>query len=89
MNFYHFQEQFLQIFALDCCNLRVYASSDLQALVRTGILIHQAYSTDCSQHGTDFAKTNQNEVMRIRTNSFKYFRIRKLICENEFATVNL
>ena len=49
----------------------------------------QAYSTGCSQHNTDFAKTNQNEVVRIRTNFFEDFRIRKLIRENEFMILNL
>ena len=47
------------------------------------------YSTGRSQHNTDFTKTNQNEVMRIRTNFFEDFRIRKLICENEFVILNL
>ena len=47
------------------------------------------YSTGRSQHNTDFAKTNKNEVMRIRTNFFEDFRIRKLICENEFVILNL
>ena len=32
------------------------------------------YSTGCSQHNTDFAKTNQNEILRNRTNFFKDFR---------------
>ena len=38
---------------------------------------------------TDFAKTNQNEVVQIHTNFFDNFRIRKLICENEFGILNL
>ena len=37
----------------------------------------QLYSTGRSQHNTDFAKTNQNEVVRIRTNFFEYFLMRK------------
>ena len=41
------------------------------------------------QHNTDFAKTNQNEVMQIRTNFFEDFGIRKLFCENEFMILNL
>ena len=48
-----------------------------------------AYSTGRSQHNTDFAKTNQNEVVRIHTNFFEDFRIRKLIRENEFVILNL
>ena len=47
------------------------------------------YSTGRSQHNTDFAKTNQNEVLQIRTNFFEDFRIRKLIHENEFVILNL
>ena len=47
------------------------------------------YSTGRSQHNTDFAKTNQNEVMRICTNFFEYFWIHKLIRENEFVILNL
>ena len=47
------------------------------------------YSTGRSQHNTDFAKTNQNEVLRNRTNFFEDFRIRKLIRENEFVILNL
>ena len=47
------------------------------------------YSTGRLQHDADFAKTNQNEVVRIRTNFFEDFRIRKLIRENEFAILNL
>ena len=47
------------------------------------------YSTGRSQHNTDFAKTNQNEVVRIRMNFFKDFRIRKVIRENEFVILNL
>ena len=47
------------------------------------------YSTGRSQHNTDFAKTNQNKVVRIRTNFFEDFRIRKLIRENEFVILNL
>ena len=47
------------------------------------------YSTGRSQHNTDFAKTNQNEVVRIRTNFFEDFRIRKIIRENEFVILNL
>ena len=31
------------------------------------------YSTGRSQHNTDFAKTNQNEVVRILTNFFEDF----------------
>ena len=48
-----------------------------------------AYSTGRSQQNTDFAKTNQNEVLRIRKNFFEDFRIRKLIRENEFVILNL
>ena len=48
-----------------------------------------SYSTGRLQHNTDFAKTNQNEVMRIHTNFFEDFRIRKLILENEFVILNL
>ena len=48
-----------------------------------------SYSTGRSQHNTDFAKTNQNEVLRIRKNFFEDFRIRKLIRENEFVILNL
>ena len=44
---------------------------------------------DLNTHNTDFAKTNQNEVVRIRTNFFEDFRIRKLIRENEFVILNL
>ena len=47
------------------------------------------YSTGRLQHNTDFAKTNQNEVVRIRMNFFENFRIRKLICGNEFVILNL
>ena len=47
------------------------------------------YSTGRSQHNADFAKTNQNEVVRIRTNFFEDFRIRRLIRENEFVILNL
>ena len=47
------------------------------------------YSTGRLQHDTDFAKTNQNEVVQIHTNFFDNFRIRKLICENEFGILNL
>ena len=47
------------------------------------------YSAGHSQHNTDFTKTNQNEVMQIRMNFFKYLRIRKLIYENEFVILNL
>ena len=47
------------------------------------------YSTGRSQHNTDFAKANQNKVMRIGTNFFEDFRIRKLICENELVILNL
>ena len=47
------------------------------------------YSTGRSKHDTDFAKTNQNEVVQIRTNFFEDFRIRKLIRENEFVILNL
>ena len=47
------------------------------------------YSTGRSQHNTDFANMNQNEVVRIRMNFFEDFRIRKLICENEFVILNL
>ena len=49
----------------------------------------QRYSTGHSQHNTDFAKTNQNEVVRIRTKFFEDFRIRKLIHENKFVILNL
>ena len=48
-----------------------------------------SYSTGRSQHNTDFAKMNQNEVLRIRTNFFEDFWIRKLIRENEFVILNL
>ena len=47
------------------------------------------YSTVRSQHNTDFAKTNQNEVVRIRMNFFEYVRVRKLIRENELVILNL
>ena len=47
------------------------------------------YSTGRSQRNTDFAQTNQNEVMRIHMNFFEDFRIRKLICESEFMILNL
>ena len=47
------------------------------------------YGAGRLQHDTDFAKTNQNEVVRIRTNFFEDFRIRKLIHENEFVILNL
>ena len=47
------------------------------------------YSTGHSQHNTNFAKMNRNEVMRICTDFLKYFRIRKLIHENEFVILNL
>ena len=47
------------------------------------------YSTGHSQHNTDFAIMNQNEVVRIPTNFFEDFRIRKLIRENEFVMLNL
>ena len=53
------------------------------------LILNMAYSTVRSQHNTDFAKTNQNEVVRIRTNFFEDFRIRKLIRENEFVILNL
>ena len=55
------------------------------------IIIHFrfVYSTGHSQYSTDFAKTNQNEVVRIRTKFSEDFRIRKLIRENEFVTLNL
>ena len=46
------------------------------------------YSTGRSQHNTDFAKTNQNEVVRIRTNFFEDFRICKLIREIKFIEEN-
>ena len=49
----------------------------------------QLYSTGRSQRNTNFAKTNQNEIVRIRTNFFEDFRIRKLIHENEFVILNL
>ena len=49
----------------------------------------KAYSTGRSQHNTDFAKMNKNEVMRICTNFFEDFRFRKLIRENEFMILNL
>ena len=48
-----------------------------------------SYSTGRSQHNTDFAKTNQNEVVQIHTNFLEDFRIRKLIHENEFVILNL
>ena len=32
---------------------------------------------------------NQNEVVRIHTNFFEDFRIRKLISENKFVILNL
>ena len=48
-----------------------------------------SYSIGHSQHNTDFAKTNQNEVVRFRTNFFEDFRIRKLIRENQFVILNL
>ena len=51
-------------------------------------LLEVEYSTGRSQHNSDFAKTNQNEVMRIRTNFFEDFRIHKLIRENEFVILN-
>ena len=47
------------------------------------------YSTGHSQHNIDFAKMNQNEAVRIRTNFFEYLQIRKLIRENEFVILNL
>ena len=46
------------------------------------------YSTGHSQHDTDFAKTNQNEVVRIRTNFFEDFRIHKLIRDIELTEEN-
>ena len=52
-------------------------------------LLGTAYSTGRLQHNTDFAKTNQNEVVWIRTNFFEDFWIHKLICENEFVILNL
>ena len=53
------------------------------------LLSTKFYSTGHSQHNTDFAKTNQNEVMQIRTNFFEDFGILKLIRENEFVILNL
>ena len=60
-----------------------------KAIQHTLVTVCNKYSTDRSQHNTDFAKTNQNEVVRICTNFFEDFQIRKLIRENEFVILNL
>ena len=50
----------------------MYMKNQLALLLNT--LMHiRLYSTGCSQHDTDFAKMNQNEVVRIHMNFFEYF----------------
>ena len=60
-----------------------------KAIQHTLVTVCNKYSTGCSQHNTDFAKTNQNEVVQIRTNFFEDFQICKLIRENKFVILNL
>ena len=48
-----------------------------------------SFTVQAVHNNTDFTKMNQNEVVRIHTNFFEYLRIRKLIRENEFVTLNL
>ena len=69
----------------------LYVSGNLEIILWASGFPHRGltYSTGCSQHNTDFAKTDQNEVVRICTNFFEDFRIRKLIRENEFVILNL
>ena len=58
------------------------------SVLTSSLKLYLIYSTGHSQHNTDFAKKNQNEVVRIRTNFFEDFRIRKLIPENKFVILN-
>ena len=85
-------------FKPETCNvlLDLLRGKNKVSVVRTGgsarksVFQHfHTYNTGRSQHNTDFAKTNQNEVMRICTNFFEHFRIRKLIHENKFVILNL
>ena len=63
-----------------------YTANDICKM--TEFLVDYIYSTGRSQHNSDFARTNQKEVVRIRMNFFEDFRIRKLIRENKFVILN-